>query len=431
MISPKILVIEDDKIPALDISNSLRKFGYTVLQSTQSGIKALQKVAETNPSLVLIDICLLGEINDLQVVNVIQNTFHIPVLYLMDYSEVKKINNHQFKEPFSYIPKPFVEQDLHTAVEKALYQHQMEKSLQVERQRMKAIINSMGCGVIVTDINSCIQIMNPVAETLTGWRQNEAFGKNLAEVFTLSDQDTGEVIDIATQVIEAGTVVKIPENCVLIAKNGTKISVGDSVSPIWDDGKITGTVLVFQDITQRKQVEAHLLRNAFYDALTELPNRVLFLDRLRQTFERGKRRKNYHFAVLFVDLDGFKRVNDNFGHGIGDDLLVAIARRLESSLRGGDTVARFGGDEFAVLLDDIKDVTDATNVAKRIQDTLRLPLYINGHRMYITASIGIALNSGNHEQPENLLRDADIAMYRAKQQGKARYIVFDFHKLLS
>lgn len=274
MIPPKILVLEDERIQALDISSSLRKFGYTVLRSTQFGREALQKVAETNPSLVLIDICLLGKINDVQVADVIQNTFRIPILYLMD-SEVTKLNNHQFREPFNYIPKPFVEQDLYTAVEMALYKHQMEKKLLAQKQRMTAIINSMGCGVIVTDNNSCIQIMNPVAEALTGWRKYEAFGKNLAEVFSLIDQDTGEVIDIATQVMAANTVMRLPENCVLIAKNGTKISVGDSVSPIWDDdGKITGTVLVFQDITQRKQVEAHLLRNAFYDALTQLPNRV-------------------------------------------------------------------------------------------------------------------------------------------------------------
>lgn len=205
-----------------------------------------------------------------------------------------------------------------------------------------------------------------------------------------------------------------------------KIPIADTVAPIRDQmGGITGAVIVFQDITQRKQKEAQLIRNAFYDGLTALPNRVLFLDRLKQASERCKRRFNYHFAVLFLDLDSFKIINDRYGHSIGDDLLVAIARRLESCLRSGDTVARFGGDEFAVLLEDIKDVSDAINIAKRIQETLSLPLHLNGYEISTTASIGIALSCDGYEDPTNLLRDADTAMYRAKGKGKANYIVFD------
>jgi diguanylate cyclase (GGDEF)-like protein len=167
-----------------------------------------------------------------------------------------------------------------------------------------------------------------------------------------------------------------------------------------------------------------LVRNAFYDALTSLPNRVLFLDRLRQAFERGKRRNNYRFGLLFLDLDGFKNINDRFGHGMGDDLLVALAQRLELCVRSGDTVARFGGDEFAVLLEEIKGVSDATSIAKRIQEALKVPLHLNGQEFITTASIGIALSEDSHEEPSSMLRDADIAMYRAKQQGKANYAVF-------
>jgi diguanylate cyclase (GGDEF)-like protein/PAS domain S-box-containing protein len=308
----------------------------------------------------------------------------------------------------------------------ALYKHQIERKLQEEKQRLMAIVNSMGCGVVVTYTNGCIQMMNPVAEALSGWKQEEAFGKKLAEVLSLVDKDTGELLEnLATEVMEKGAVLHLPENCTLITKDGKEISVGDSIAPIRDDdGNITGTVLVFQDITQRKQIEAQLLRNAFYDSLTALPNRVLFLDRLRQAIERSKRRNDYQFGVLFLDLDGFKGINDRFGHGIGDDFLVAIAQRLESCLRSGDTVARFGGDEFAVLLEDIKDVSDATNVAKRIQDTLKEALNLNGREIFTTASIGIALSGSVDDEPESLLRNADTAMYRAKQQGKARYGIF-------
>lgn len=291
---------------------------------------------------------------------------------------------------------------------------------------LTAIINSMGCAVIVTSVNGCIQMMNPKAEVITGWKQSEALGKDLVEVVSLVDKNLGERIEnLATYVIESGEIFNFPENCTLITKDGREIAIGDNVAPIRDqNGNITGAVLVFQDITKRKQTEAQLIRNAFYDGLTELPNRVLFLDRLRQTIERSKRRNDYYFAVLFLDLDGFKEINDRFGHGIGDDFLVAIARRLESCLRGGDTVARFGGDEFTVLLEDIKDITDATNVAKRIQDSLRLPINLNGYQLSTTASIGITWNFSNYEEPATLLRDADIAMYQAKRQGKATYAIF-------
>ncbi|MEH1933423.1 MAG: diguanylate cyclase [Nostoc sp.] len=426
MFARKILVVEDEKILASNIRKSLQKLGYSVSEITKSGEEVIKKVAETHPHLVLIDICLAGEIDGVHVADIIQNHFHVPVVYLTECSEYKTLHKNQLSEPFNYIVKPFIESDLHFAIEMALYKHQSKNILHQEKQRLAAIINSMGCAVIVTYANGCIQMMNPIAERFTGWKQSEAFGKDLVEVVNLVDKNVGETIEnLATHVIEAGEVLNLPENCTLISKDGKEIAIGDNVAPIRDqNGNITGAVLVFQDITKRKQTEVQLIRNAFYDGLTALPNRILFLDRLRQAIERSKRRSDYYFAVLFLDLDGFKEINDRFGHGIGDDFLVAIAKRLESCLRSGDTVARFGGDEFTVLLEDIKDIADAINVAKRIQDSLRLPINLNGHQLSTTASIGITWNFNNYEEPATLLRDADIAMYRAKRQGKATYAIF-------
>ncbi|MEH2420359.1 MAG: diguanylate cyclase [Nostoc sp.] len=426
MFARKILVVEDEKILASNIRKSLQKLGYSVSEITQSGEEVIKKVAETNPHLVLIDICLAGEIDGVHVADIIQNNFHVPVVYLTDRSEYKTLDKNQLSEPFSYIVKPFIESDLHFTIEMALYKHQSKKILYEEKQRLAAIINSMGCAVIVTYANGSIQMMNPIAELITGWKQSEAFGKDLVEVVNLVDKDVGEKNgNLAIHVIEAGEIFNLPENCTLITKYGEEIAIGDNVAPIRDqNGNITGAVLIFQDITKRKQTEAQLIHSAFYDGLTALPNRALFLDRLTQAIERSKRRSNYYFAVLFLDLDGFKEINDRFGHEIGDDFLVAIARRLELCLRSGDTLARFGGDEFTVFLDDIKDITDATNVAKRIQDSLRLPLNLNGYPLSTTASIGITWNFSNYEEPATLLRDADIAMYRAKRQGKATYAIF-------
>jgi diguanylate cyclase (GGDEF)-like protein/PAS domain S-box-containing protein len=191
------------------------------------------------------------------------------------------------------------------------------------------------------------------------------------------------------------------------------------------DGKLYRIAGSQTGITQSKVAEALLLHHAFHDALTQLPNLVLFLKRLRHALLRTKQSEDYLFAVLFLDLDRFKVVNYSLGHMLADQLLIAISRRLEACLRPGDTVARFGGDEFTILLENIQDVEDATKVAECIQQELKLPFNLSGHEVFATASIGIALSTHGYDRPEDLLRDAEVTMYRAKALGKARSEVFD------
>jgi len=171
--------------------------------------------------------------------------------------------------------------------------------------------------------------------------------------------------------------------------------------------------------------EEHLKHNAFHDTLTNLPNRTLFIDHLSRSIGHAERHGGYSFAVLFLDLDRFKVVNDSLSHVMGDELLGIVARRLEGSVRSGDTVARFGGDEFAILLDDIKNVGDAQRIAEQIQHSIALPIMLQGHEISVTASIGITINVNNQRSPEDFIRDADTAMYRAKGQGGARYQIFE------
>ena len=179
------------------------------------------------------------------------------------------------------------------------------------------------------------------------------------------------------------------------------------------------------DITERKLAEARLMHNAFHDALTGLSNRVLFMKRLGQALKLSQRRQNYLFAVLFLDLDRFKVINDSLGHMSGDQLLIAFVQRLLPHLRFGDTIARLGGDEFAILVENITEISDVTDIANRIQTELTLPFNLGGHQVFTSVSIGIALSSTGYDRPEELLRDADLAMYSAKALGKARYEVFD------
>lgn len=209
-------------------------------------------------------------------------------------------------------------------------------------------------------------------------------------------------------------------------KNGGVIWVSENAREVRDEnGELLFYEGTVEDITDRKTAQERLLHDALHDRLTGLSNRALFSDRLGQAFARLKRHPEAVFAVLFLDFDRFKNVNDSLGHLAGDELLVLIARRLEGCLRPGDTISRLGGDEFAILLEDVKSEEDATLVAERVQSAMSNPFKLLGQEIFSSASIGIALAHPNYEKPDDLLRDADMAMYRAKSQGKARFAVFD------
>jgi len=179
------------------------------------------------------------------------------------------------------------------------------------------------------------------------------------------------------------------------------------------------------ELTERKRAEEQMAYSATHDALTNLPNRLLFMDRLQHAMNRTKRHKDFMFAVLFLDLDRFKVVNDSLGHHAGDLLLIESASRLTACLRSDDTVARLGGDEFVILLENVRDISEVTNVADRILHDMALPHDLKGHKAFVLASIGIVMSAGRHELPENILRDADIAMYHAKGLGRGRYEIFE------
>jgi diguanylate cyclase (GGDEF)-like protein/PAS domain S-box-containing protein len=211
-----------------------------------------------------------------------------------------------------------------------------------------------------------------------------------------------------------------------IHSDGHEVWVLWSVSKAMvDHSESAHLIFQIQNITDRKAAEERLLHDAFHDALTGLPNRALMMDHLKLAIARNKRKSDLTFAVLYLDLDRFKVVNDSFGHMIGDQLLVGIARRLEGCVRPGDTVARVGGDEFTILLEDVTDVTEAVSVAERIQQELKLPFTLSGRDVFTTVSVGIAPGSNSYNQPDEILRDADTAMYRSKSLGKARHEMFD------
>jgi diguanylate cyclase (GGDEF)-like protein/PAS domain S-box-containing protein len=259
----KILIVEDEIIVAEDIKDILEEFGYIVIDIVNSGKKALTKLADTQPNLILMDIRIKGEIDGIQTAKLIWEKYQIPVVYLTANSDKNTLERAKQTAPFGYLTKPFKEKDLQTAIEIALHRHQLEKKLQEREQWLNTILNSLGDGVIATDEKNRITLLNPVAETLTGWQQTEAFGKNSPEVFHLVQEETNLKLDCPiSQTLRSGTVMSIPEKTLLISKNGLEIPIDDSVAPIKDEqGKIKGAVVVFRDIIERKQnqkrLEAH------------------------------------------------------------------------------------------------------------------------------------------------------------------------------
>ncbi len=291
-----------------------------------------------------------------------------------------------------------------------------EQALRESEQKYRLLMEQAADGILITDSQGNYVDVNSQACTM--------FGYDRAELLQLSMHDLippGESSDICAflSTLQSGMPVRSERR--LCHKDGSLLDVEVSAKML-QDGRIQA---IIRDITERKRAEAQLLYHAFHDALTNLPNRKHFTDRLKQAIFYSKQRTDYMFAVLFLDLDRFKIVNDSLGHMVGDQLLIAMAQRLMLCLRPGDTMARLGGDEFTILLDDVQDFANAKLVVECIQRALSLPFDLDGHEVFSTVSIGIAVSATGYDCPEDVLRDADIAMYRAKALGKARYEVFD------
>ena len=277
--------------------------------------------------------------------------------------------------------------------------------------------------VMIADGQQRIEWVNQGFTQLTGYSLQDALGRLPGELLDPRDGDgsspTALLIPLGN---DAGKTVEQQWH----TKSGDRPWVAVEYQPIpGDDGATTNYVFIARDVSARRQVEQRLRHDALHDTLTGLPNRALLLDRLDHVIRRSRRELDRRYAVLFVDLDGFKAVNDRLGHAAGDLLLIAVARRLESCLRPGDTVARIGGDELAILIESPNPADDAQHIAERVLENVRRPFDIDGHQVVIGASIGVAIGDDPEATSDSILRNADAAMYVGKRSGKGRWVLYD------
>jgi diguanylate cyclase (GGDEF)-like protein/PAS domain S-box-containing protein len=294
-----------------------------------------------------------------------------------------------------------------------------------EKERARVTLHSIGDAVISTDFRGKVSFLNVIAEKMTGWTQAEAAGRSLDETFFLVDSTTRQHVPCpAMRAIIENQTVRIEHTCVLIQRDGTESAVEVSASPIQDKDKgVIGAVMVAHDVTEARDLTAKLAQQALHDNLTGLPNRSLLNDRLEHALEKAQRVGNI-VSLLFIDLDRFKPINDSLGHEIGDQLLQAVATRLRTCVRASDTLSRYGGDEFIIILSDISHPQDAALCAEKVICALNKPFEIGEHRPQIGASVGIANSTKGAIDPAELLRNADSAMYEAKALGRNKFCFF-------
>jgi diguanylate cyclase (GGDEF)-like protein/PAS domain S-box-containing protein len=320
-----------------------------------------------------------------------------------------------------YFDNNLVPQSLRNIIERM----KVEQGLYVARVRAEITLNSIGDAVISVDMDGRVDYMNIAAELITEWPRNEASGLPIAEVLTIVNGANGRAIaNPVDSVLQGNQAPGLNGEAVLVCRHGRRIPIEDSAAPIHDwDGQVVGAVLVFRDISDAVAMTSKMRHLAQHDFLTNLPNRVLLNDRITQAIAAA-RRNGTNPALLFLDLDKFKHINDSLGHAVGDQLLQAVSVRLVRCVRTSDTVSRHGGDEFVILLADERESQNAALAAEKILLALSTPFLIDGQQLHTSTSIGISAFPLDGMDAAALIKNADTAMYHAKERGRNNYQFF-------
>ncbi len=426
-----ILLLQDNASKAAIVREMLVKssdppFVVEWVRSCAAALDRLHDQTRDHIRAVLIDL-LLPDGQELEIFDqIFQASPHIPILVLShpEHEEVARQAVQRGAQDY-ILDNRLDSYSLPKALRTMLERTANAEALFMEKERAQVTLNSIGDGVISTDVAGNVTYLNPVAEAMTGWTSTEALGRTFGEVFRIIDSTNPEhTVNPMAIAMRQNKTVGLSGSCVLIRRDGIESAIEDSAAPIHDRrGQVTGAVMVFHDVTQAREMSERMSYLAHHDYLTGLPNRLLLDDRLAQAMAAARRQRQ-QMAVLFVDVDRFKHINDSLGHAIGDQLLLSVAGRLVASVRASDTVSRQGGDEFVVLLSSIAHAEDAALSAHKILAALGRPHHVEGHDLQITVSMGIGIYPEDGTDAETLVKNADIAMLNAKNNGRNNYQFF-------
>jgi diguanylate cyclase (GGDEF)-like protein/PAS domain S-box-containing protein len=426
----RILIVEDESVVSLDIRMQLEKMGYAVIGAVATGEQAVDVALRDLPDLVLMDIKLKGEMDGIQAASIIRESIDIPVIFLTAFADEKTLSRAKVSGPFGYALKPLDQRELYINIEIGLYKHKLERALRESEERYMLALQGSKDGIWDWKINTGEFFFSDRWLSMLGYSR-ERVVHNLDGWLNLIHPEDRRTLKTALEDHIQGLTPHLEMEHRMMHQDGGVIWVSTRGEAIRDASGIAYRISGSQtDITERKKIEEQLLHNAFHDSLTGLPNRALIMERIERSIKRIKRRPEDGYGILFLDLDRFKMVNDTLGHNAGDQLLSQIARRFEKMVRSEDTVARLGGDEFIFLQEGINDLGDCEALAKRILSELQIPFEIMNKSLTVSGSIGIVFGEKSYEHADEVLRDADIAMYRAKTQGRNRHVVFrpDFRR---
>lgn len=412
-----LLVVDDEEINRDLLSRRLERKGYLVTTAVD-GKDALEKIETNHFDMVLLDI-MLPIIDGIAVLEKIRESFapsELPVIMVSAKDDSEGIVEALQLGANDYVTKPVDFPVALARIQTHLNHRQVKLALKESEERYALALAGANDGLWDWDLRSDQMYYSARWKAMLGIKDDEKILPTPEEWFgRIHPDDLQLVKDKLEEHLADGTRHFESEHRILHQDGSYRWALSRGMAVRDASGQVYRMAGSQTDITSRK----------VYDPLTGLANRILFMDRLTHALRRFKRYKGYEFAVLLLDLDRFKIVNDSLAHHVGDQLLIELAKRLNMCVRDGDTVARFGGDEFTILLDDIKDVSDATRVAERIQESLQTPFTLEGSEVFTSVSIGIALSATGYETPNDVVRDADTAMNRAKALGKARHEMFD------
>ncbi|MBS1196805.1 MAG: putative signal transduction protein containing a rane domain, an and a domain [Proteobacteria bacterium] len=423
-----VLVVENDPDNAKLIQKALvgRQASAFLVECVTRLSEALERLRQGEVDVILLDLTLPDghgvEVVD-QVSKAAPNALILLLCATSDEETVCEAIQHGAQD---YLVKGHVDAHwLPRALRYAIERKATEDALFEEKERAQVTLNSIGDAVLTTDLLGNLTYMNLVAEKMTGWSWGEALGRPLAEVFRIvSGEDHKAARNPAQQAIKENQTVGLASDCMLVRRDGIETAIEDSAAPIHNrEGRVIGAVIVFHDVSESRFMALKMAHLAQHDFLTDLPNRVLLTERLFQAIGLARRHQK-QVALMFLDLDHFKHINDSLGHTIGDQLLQSVAERLTACVRDTDTVCRQGGDEFVILLAEIEQAQDAGIIAEKLIEAFVEPHVIGGHELHVTLSIGISVYPEDGKDVDSVLQNADTAMYHAKASGRNNYQFF-------